>query len=171
MKKRNLLFGLFALALLLVGSVGVSVLAEKEEGKEGDEGKSAKVESLPAAVKATLAEAAPGAKVDKASIEEDDDEKEYEITVTTASGKKQEVVISEDGQLLEIEEEVTESALPAAVAKTLKDVLPGGKTEEIEKKLVVQYEIKKVVGDRTYEIVIDAKGEIVSIEAEDEDED
>lgn len=165
MKKSSLRFiSLAAVALL----AGASFLAYAGEEKD-DESESVKEASIPAAVLATAKGALPGATFKEAQLEDEDGTKVYEIVMTTADGHEVEVMVTTDGQLTETEEKVKESALPAAVAKTLKEVLSSGKTEVIEKKTVVVYEVKREIGEKTYEVLIDANGEVLWLKAEHEE--
>lgn len=159
-------FGLYFLATaLLVGGTTYVARAEEDDDKEEAVAESA----IPPPVKATLNTIAPGAKFKSAVLEEEDEAKQYEITVTTTDGKEIEVMILTDGQFVETEEQVKEAGLPKGVADTLKEVLPNGKTIELEKKMVVVYEVKREVGEKTYEVMLDGSGKIIKIESEGEE--
>jgi len=144
---------------------------EVDEDGEAEEGAPVAEAQIPPAVMATVGMAAAGATFQKAVAEDEDGTKVYEVMVKSADGKSREVIVSADGQLIEIEEDLEAKDLPAAVAKTIKDVLPPGDAKELEKKSVVLYEIEKEAGETTYEISVDATGKVISLTAEDEDED
>ncbi|MBI5153984.1 PepSY-like domain-containing protein [Candidatus Poribacteria bacterium] len=154
-------------AAFLAGAAFFATADEAEE-KE-DDGAPIAAADIPAAVRKTAESAVPGAAIQSAVLEDEDGAKVYEVKLKTADGREIEVMTSPDGALIEIEESVTEQQLPAAVLKTLHEVLPGGKTDEIEKKTVVVYEIEKEAGGSSYELLLDSNGGILSIEAEHED--
>ena len=142
---------------------------ESEEGDEGAEAAAAEA-TIPAAAMATAKLAVPGGVFEKATIEDEDGAKTYEVKMKLADGREVEAMVRADGQLTETEEQVTEASLPAVVAQTLKDVLPAGKVVGLEKKTVVLCEVKKEIGDATYEMVLNANGGIESIKAEYDEE-
>ena len=169
--KKPVLFSAAALiAMLTVSSVVVWAEDEAKE-KEEDEDKPVAVDKLPVNVLQAAQAAVPGATAESASTEEEDGAKIYEVAFKGTDGKKIEASVTADGNLIETEQEAKEADLPAAVKQTLKEVLPGGKGLEAEKKLVVIYEVKKEVGEKTYELTIDATGKVLSIVAENEEDD
>ncbi len=174
MKTRKVrpVYFLFLLALVASLAFSVAIAESQDSEKDKEEGKSTAVENLPAPVKAAVEEAAPGGKALSASLEEEEDDYElYEVVVRDAAGKTLELLIAPAGQLVEIEEEVKESSLPPEAQKTLAEVLPGGKTLEIEKKMVVIYEVEKQVGDAVYMVKLSGEGKLLSVSKENEDDD
>ena len=144
----------------------VSLTVESEGDEEGEEKESSVAAAdLPAAVLATVKATLPEAVVEKAMLEDEDGTKVYEVKVKTADGREVEVMVRADGGLTETEEQVKEAALPAQVAKAFAEVLPAGKVEELEKKLVVVFEAKKKGSEATYELAVDANGEVLSLES------
>ena len=165
MKKQALLFAAVALLVLGGGVTFYAVGAETEkEDDDDDEGGVVAAAAVPAPVMATAKSAVPNGTFQSAEVENEDGAKVYEVVVKTPEGAEIELEILANGQLLETSQEMAETALPPAVAKTLKEVLPGGTSEEIEKKSIVVYCIEKEVGGTSYELMIDANGEVVSLE-------
>jgi|SRR3954468_12194757 uncharacterized membrane protein YkoI len=93
--------GLFGLMLAATIALGGCAMNGKHHHDEGDDDKETPVamDQLPAPVKATLMKEAGGGKVDEVVTEMHNGKKIYEADVT-ADGKKWEIQISEDGQLL-----------------------------------------------------------------------
>jgi hypothetical protein len=72
------------------------------------------------------------------------------------------------------EEKIAYSKLPKSVKETLVKTVPGAEVLEVEKEEnggVVVYEIEVKVKGKTYEVVIEESGKLVSKKEEKEDED
>ena len=107
----------------------------------------------------------------------------YEVELEQ-SGKKMEVTVAADGLIVEIENDVARSDLPAPVAAALTKLAGNGKIKEIEKekthailKLVkldtpkVVYEVELVQDGKDVEVKIDQNGKVLSRKtAHDEDD-
>lgn len=171
MKKQLLTLSTVALLMLAGGATYLTYAAENEKDDDDDEGGKVEASALPAPVVATTKAAVPNGTFDSAYMEDEDGAKVYEVTMKSADGHAVELEILADGQLLETETATTEGALPPAVAKTFKEVLPGGKMEEMTKKTVVMYVIEKEFGGKTYELAVDPAGNVISLDAENEEED
>ncbi|MCC6548302.1 PepSY-like domain-containing protein [Candidatus Sumerlaeota bacterium] len=167
MKKLPLLTALAA-ALFAVSIAFVAQADEKDDHEESDAITEA---SLPAAVQATLKAHAAGATFKKASLDNEDGVKAYEVDMKGADGQSFEFVINADGQLVEMEENVKEGSIPSSISQGLKDLTPTGKTEELVRKTLVVYEVEREVGNKTYELTFDANGTILKIKCENEGDD
>lgn len=154
-------FALLAFTLLIAGGFTYVASADDKDDEDDKLEKIAAVTDLPAEVQAALK--STGATFKSAHRENEDGVKLFEIDASDAGGKAMEIVITNDGQLLEIEHEIKEDALPAAVSKTIGEVVPKGTTEELVKKTVTVYEIEREVGDTTYELTIDGTGKVLHI--------
>lgn len=150
-------------------------------------GEAIKPDQLPKAVQAKIAQMYPKAEIIKAEKEDEGGVTLYEAKLKTKKGVL-EVVIAEDGALVEIETLVTAAQLPKAVKAAVKKEAKGAKIVKCEKmelhaevqkgKLValkkprVEYEVKYKVGDKVVEIKMTADGKMTGKEeAEDEEKD
>ncbi len=163
---RMLVSAVVALAVLLVAGLAIRAQTAKAEEKEAVEATEVQLKpaDVPAPVMATVKAQAPGASFVSATLDDEDGHKVYEVTVKTAEGRTIEMAVRPDGAFLESEEAMEAKSLPEAVAKTLAAVLPGGELKEVEKKIVVQYEIKKAVGEKGYELCLNPNGDVVDLE-------
>jgi hypothetical protein len=87
-------------------------------------------------------------------------------------GKKASVVFSPTGIILETENTIDQSSLPASVKTTLEKDYAGYKIEEAEKitsKGVIQYEAKVEKGEKSFELLFDVDGKLLKKEEEHED--
>jgi anthranilate phosphoribosyltransferase len=108
-----------------------------------------------------------GEEIKNASEEEEDHETTYEVALEFR-GHAIDVALQPDGTILEIEKEVSVSALPRAVKKTLSAQYPEAKIEKVEEVTKgedgpVRYEVVF-----TIEVVLSAKGKVVDTHEEDD---
>jgi hypothetical protein len=151
-----------ALAVFLLGAL---ILCLTSFGfAQGEKTLSAK--RLPAAVQAAFHKAYPTAKIKGASSEVENGKTIYEVE--SVDGKiNRDLLYSEDGSVIEIEETIALNALPDAVAKALKTETGKGKVEKAEKLTkgeTIQYEFVVTSGKNKREVVIDPTGKIVKTE-------
>jgi len=118
---------------------------------------------LPAAVQAAFHKAYPSAKIKGASSEVENGKTLYEIE--SLDGKiNRDLLYSEDGSIVEIEETISLKAVPDEVSKALKTETGKGKVQKAEKLTkgeTVQYEFVISSGKDRREVVIDPSGKIV----------
>jgi uncharacterized membrane protein YkoI len=86
-------------------------------------------------------------------------------------GREVEAVVTENGDLVEMEEEIDISQLPDNIRRVVEQEFPGATSLEIERVTVVMYEIEAKVNGREKEIKVLATGKIVGREEEDDDDD
>ncbi|HEX4560748.1 MAG TPA: hypothetical protein VH113_02855 [Gemmatimonadales bacterium] len=115
---RRILWSFLALALL--GATGAP--AQEKRLKKSD---------LPAPVLKTADDQSKGATVRGYSSEVEDGQLQYEVAMTV-NGHSRDVSIAADGSVLEVEEEVALSALPAAVREGLQKKAGAGKIMKVE---------------------------------------
>ena len=121
-------------------------------------------EQLPVAVQAKLAD-------DKDNIKEIEKEKEggrvvYEVELKT-DGKETELTLDAEGNVLEVEQEVTLDEVPAPVKTIISALAFGGKIEKISKEIEdgkTTYEAEIQRDDLELEIEMDANGNVLKIE-------
>jgi hypothetical protein len=117
---------------------------------------------LPPAVEKTVQEQSAGATIKGFTREMEDGQIEYEAEMTF-NGYGKDVAIAKDGTVLEIEEEVAQSSLPASVQSSLTERSKGAKVIKVEsvtkRGKIVSYEATLMSGTRKREIVIGPNGE------------
>jgi hypothetical protein len=135
----------FACGFVTLGFLAGAFCAEDDKGKKLTEDK------LPKAVRESIKERFPGAKLTSIEKETEEGKVVFDIELKH-EGRKYEMDIKEDGTIVEIEKEVAAKDLPEAVAKALEAKYPGGKIKEI-------MEVNKVDGKKEtpdhYEIVVE----------------
>ena len=141
--------------LVCIAGMGLSVsihAADKKVAKA----------DLPAAVQKTAQEQSEGATVKGYSKETEDGQLEYEVQMTV-NGHSKDVSIAPDGRVLEVEEEVEMSSLPANVQTALKARAGKGAIGKIESLTkqgkIVAYEARVKTGERHSEIQVGPNGE------------
>lgn len=152
---------------ILVAANGEFLGSEQEEGEheEGDEeeegdkedGESLSWAQLPQAVQKVLEGRLGGAQPDELESESEDGVVVYEAEYEE-NGIKRAVKLSENGDVLELEEEVASSNLPAAVLAKLKKKYPGAGIQESEVVVQTFYEVTLEVDGKEHEIKLLANG-------------
>lgn len=122
---------------------------------------------LPAAVQKTAEQQSAGSTAISYSKDREDGKLEYEVQMTV-NGHSKDVTIAPDGRLLEIEEEVSKSDLPPAVATALDQKAGKGKIGKIESLTkqgkLVAYEAQVVTGGKHSEVQVGPNGQTLSHE-------
>jgi uncharacterized membrane protein YkoI len=101
-----------------------------------------KLESLPAAVQAAVKEQTKNGTLVGLSKETEKGKTQYEVE-TTVNGKSRDVTLDNTGSVVEVEEEVDISAIPAAAKAAFEKRAAGGAITKVEKLTagaVVSYE-------------------------------
>jgi predicted nucleotidyltransferase component of viral defense system len=146
-------FSVLFIALLFgAGTTSVSAQEKKIATKQ-----------LPAAVQSAFHKAYPAAKINGASSEVENGKTLYEVESVDGRTNR-DLLYSEDGSVVEIEETIALKALPGEVTKALKAEAGKGKVEKAEKLTkgeTIQYEFVIASGKDKREVVIDASGKIV----------
>jgi uncharacterized membrane protein YkoI len=126
---------------------------EADDEDDDDEGADRiPVSRIPAPARRTLEEYADGQDF-IASMEREDGVTVYEARWADEGGST-EVVVTADGTLLEIEENVLEASVPPAVLRTADELFPPAAERTYVRKLVVIYEVEAVVDGREREVLI-----------------
>lgn len=138
--------------------------------------------SLPAAVKAAIEKAYPGAEIEEAEVEEEG-LKLYEVELEQASGQEVEVTVAPDGTIVEVETEVAVENLPQAVAKAITQAGGGAKIKEAGKEVTyavvrlvkldtprITYEAELIKDGKTSEIEVAEDGTVLELKAKDDDD-
>jgi uncharacterized membrane protein YkoI len=121
-----------------------------------------KREQLPAAVEKTVARESEGATVKGFSIEIEHQQKLYEAALVV-NGHSKDILIDKDGNVVEIEEEVSIDALPSPVEDALKKAARSGTIAVVESLTkngkLVAYEAQVRHGKKRSEIQVGPNGE------------
>ena len=127
--------------------------------------KSLKKSDLPSAVQKTADEQSKGAAVHGYSSEVEDGKLEYEVEMTI-NGHSRDVSIAPDGRVLEIEEAVSMSDLPAAVRDGLTANAGSGSVTKVESVTkdgkLVAYEAQIRTGAKHSEIQVGPDGKLLT---------
>lgn len=144
---------LFSACLLCAGSVR----AQESE-------RPVKMKDLPEAVQKTVREQSVGAKLRGLSKEVEDGKTFYEAELRVGAHNK-DVLIDPSGAVVEIEEQVALSSLPAAVKEQIKKQASGGKLGVIESitkdGAVVAYEAHVKKAGKSLEIKVAPDGSLI----------
>jgi hypothetical protein len=144
----------FSFAILLIGLAIVSV-AQAQERK-------LKREQLPPAVEKTVARESQGATIKGFATEVDKGKRLYEVSLEV-NGHSKDISMDKQGNVLEIEEQVTMDSLPAAVQEGLKKAAGAGTIGLIESLTkggtLVAYEAHVTTGKKRSEIQVGPNGE------------
>src|ERR1700674_2630664 len=123
--------------------------------------KKIKREELPAAVEKTVAEQSAGATIRGFSTEGEEGKRLYEVELMV-NGHAKDISMDEQGNVVEVEAEVSLGSLPAAVKDGLTKAAGGGtidKVESISKKgKLVAYEAVVKTGTKRSEIQVGPDG-------------
>jgi hypothetical protein len=127
--------------------------------------RSIKKSELPAAVQKAAEEQSKEATVRGYSTEVENGKREYEMEMM-ANGRRQDVTIAPDGTVLEIEQQVEMSKLPAAVRDSLRAKAGSGQITKIESLTkhgkLVAYEAQVRRGGEHSEIQVGPDGKLLS---------
>ncbi len=118
---------------------------------------------MPLAVQASFHKSYPAAKIKGASSGVENGKIAFEVESVDGTINR-DLLYSEDGSVIEIEETIALKALPVDVSKALNSETGKGKVQKAEKLTrgeTVQYESKISSGRDRREVVIDPSGKIV----------
>ena len=162
--------GGLAAALAFTAWVGAqSQDKAKARPKEQEQERKVKESEVPKAALEALKKQAAGAAITEFSEEIEHGSKFYEGSWKTAAGKV-DVLVTESGALVEIEERVSADQVPAAVMAAAKKAA-GDAAMSLEKKTEISYEVHFKKGDKHHELVITPDGRQQEHEEGDADED
>ena len=146
------LIGIF----MLVFSIGLTFsVAQAQERK-------IKREQLPPAVEKTVAKESEGAEIKGFATEVEHRQKFYEASLIL-NGHSKDILIDKNGNIVEVEEEVSMDSLPATVQTALKKAASSGTIQVIESLTkngnLVAYEAQVKRGKKRSEIQVGPNGE------------
>ena len=148
------LFRKLSLAALLIGLATFS-LAQAQEKK-------LKREQLPPAVEKTVATESQGATINGFATEVEKGKRLYEVELTV-NGHSKDISMNKNGNVVEVEEEVTMDSLPAAVQEGLRKAAGAGTIGKIESLTkggkLVAYEAHVKAGTKRSEVQVGPNGE------------
>ena len=124
--------------------------------------KKIKREQLPVAVEKTVAQESQGATINGFSTEIDNGKRLYEVELTI-SGHSKDISMDKNGNVVEVEEEVSMDSLPSAVQDALQKRAGAGRIGKIESLTkngkLVAYEAHVKTGAKRSEIQVGPNGE------------
>lgn len=138
---------------------------DENEGK-GEVERKVKEAKVPKAAMATLKKLADGAKITEFAEEIEFGHTFYEGSWKSRSGAKMDVLVTQTGDLVEIEQQVDIDKVPRAALKMARKA--AGKDAELafEKKTMILYEVKFRKGDSRHELLLTPDGRRVEEEIE-----
>jgi hypothetical protein len=141
-------------ALIIACGYSMAIAAEEEINKK----------DVPAAVITAFEKAYPKAAIKGVEKSEKDGQALYEIGSMNGTSEI-EAGYSADGILIQVTEDISVKALPAAVKKAIVAEYPKGKMKDVEKitrGAVVEYEVDVAVGKDKSKLILDEAGKIIS---------
>jgi hypothetical protein len=142
-----------AVGLAVVGFIGFAALAD---GGHEDE---VTLDQMPAAARAVILAQAAGAPISEIERETTNGVTVYEAE-WVVDGTEHEVAVTADGELLELEETVPVSQVPAAVQAVIAEHFGAGAQVVVEKKMIVMYEVEAKVNGKEIELCIFPSGQV-----------
>lgn len=119
-------------------------------------------EQLPPAVEKTVARESEGATIKEFATEVEHGQKLYEVSLNV-NGHSKDILIDKNGNIVEVEEQVSLGSLPAAVQDALKKAAGTGSIEVVESLTkngtLVAYEAQIKHGKKRSEVQVGPNGE------------
>jgi hypothetical protein len=142
-------------------------LLGKEGGEqEGEQEREVAATEVPVAALAALKKLAAGAKIVEFAEEIEHGHTFYEGSWKAASGRKTDVLVTADGDLVEIEEQVGADQVPATVLAAAQKAAGTEARMGFEKKTLILYEVKFLKGNHRHEMLFTADGRCLEKEIE-----
>ncbi len=144
-------------ACIACGSMSVAIVRAFGPPKEGESERRVKESEVPKAAMSTLKKHAGEHAITEFAEEIEHGCKYYEGSWKTTAGHV-DVLVTEAGALVEIEEGVSADSIPAAVAAAVEKSAGKGAKLRYEKKTMVMYEVKFEKDNRRHELVLSPDG-------------
>lgn len=135
-----------------------------------EDGKRIKFKELPADVQNAALKHVRKETIKKVELIAEKDAVMYEIE-SKENGIGKDITITQDGHVMEIEQEVAFSGLPIAAQRKIREAYPNIEIEEVEEVKLFYYEVEGVVNGKTVEFNVLATGKIEFESDDDEDDD
>jgi len=143
----------FFVAVLAIGLMYSIAVAQEKKIKR---------EQLPPAVEKTVAQESQGATIKGFATEVEHRQRFYEVSLIV-DGHGKDILMDRNGNIVEVEEEVSLNSLPSAVQEALRKAAGSGTIETVEsltkKGTLVAYEGHVKTGKRRSEIQVGPNGE------------
>jgi len=152
--------------LALVGVVLCAVAYVAQAAKGGEAERKVTAAEVPAAALEALKKLARRAEITEFAEEIEFGHTFYEGSWKNRSGANVDVLVTETGDLVEIEEEMPTNKVPAAVRKAARKAAGSGVELACEKKTMILYEIKFQKDDARHELLLTPDGRRVEEEVE-----
>jgi uncharacterized membrane protein YkoI len=144
---------------------------EKHESKSEEQERKVTEAEVPAPALAALKKLAGGAKLTEFAEEIEHGSTFYEGSWKTAAGSNVDALVTQAGDLVEIEEQVNPDQVPTAILAAVKKLSGPDAALFCEKKTMVLYEVKFKKGDRRHEILYTPDGRTLEKDVEKGDRD
>ncbi len=151
-------------------------LLETESADDDDDGdddgeseETIALKDLPAAVQTALSNSIPGVNVDEVIREVENGHVYYEVEYD-ANGAEHSIKLTEAGDTVEIESEVSSATLPAGVTAFLQSRYEGATIEEAQFVTLQFYEVELKSGNRDIEVLVLANGQVIEVEDDGDDD-
>ena len=161
MKNRTITWVLSVSGVLALTVIGASADDKAQKGLT--------LADLPEAARAALEELSGGAPIKDVEREREHGALVYEAE-WTVDGADHEACVTEDGALVEIEEEVSFDTVPAAVRAAVIQHFGADAKVEVEKKTIIAYEVEAMVGGHEKSVLILPTGKVHG-DTDDDDDD
>jgi uncharacterized membrane protein YkoI len=141
------------------------MLLEKEE--------EVRLTDVPAAVRATIERELGAVRPEKIERKSEEGTVHYEVDAETTDDREIDLEVAEDGRLLEKQEEVRLTDVPAAVRATIERELGGVRPEEVQRVTeegTIHYEVEAEVSGKDIELEIGADGTLLDKKVDDDDD-
>jgi uncharacterized membrane protein YkoI len=161
--------------MITVGAVLCVVALAQKSGKKAEQSSQANVgetersvtqAQVPAAALATLKKLAAGAKITEFAEEIEHGHTFYEGSWKSGSGANIDALVTPEGDIVEIEEQLEANKVPSAVLKIARDTAGQGAELAFEKKTAIFYEVKFTKDNHHYELLLTPDGRRVEEETE-----
>ena len=168
MKSRHWkLVGLAVVVAAVVCAATYAKMAERSSSAEAGEIERKVTEAqVPAAALARLKKLARGAEITEFAEEIEYGHTFYEGSWKSRSGAKMDVLVTQTGDLVEIEKQVDVDKVPAAVLAAVRKTAGNDTQFSFEKKTMILYEVKFTKGDSRHELLLTPDGRLVEQEVD-----
>jgi uncharacterized membrane protein YkoI len=136
---------------------------DDQDGEDDDDEEAVSWDDLPKAVQTSLTDLLGGVKSQSLTREAEDGFVLYEAAYE-ADGAKLEVKLTDDGTVIEREQEVAPSALPASVAEQIRKKFPRAEIKAAELVQLTFYEVELKGARRNHEVKVFANGQLLEEE-------
>ena len=158
--------------LLLAAALGMarSPWAGAKQEQEQDHSVKVALDQVPESARTALTHLAGDARIEGVAMEDEDGVKVFEAA-WSVSGVAHEASVTEQGDLVELEQAIDLASAPQSVQRRAAKAFPKGAELKVEKKTLVLYEVEAMIGGEERELLFSPMGQSVKIKHRDDDDD